>query len=704
MKNQKKTAKESVLRIILYSCLGVLALSALSLFVFYNKRSREAVQAERDAYTTEIVTQMTRNLQNIQDSYVTELTEGANVLEASKPTKLTDLSTLYPDRPNAKHYIVSSKGKIYDTANGIHVIDDTSFLPNLYESDGSRVLMSHTRLDMEDAYLLFGKKIDPVTIDGSDYYALLIGVTSEQLSENMVISLFDGVGSGYLITEEGVVFLRPNNDQFAGISYNLFTILSKGGVSDEDIAALRTNMKTGKTEANLKVNGTEWMIEIQATQFSNDYIVVAVPLSLTAGQTFLNMTLTVAFAFVFIIALAAIMIIVMFDGLLRKRDEDRKAAAVEAQTSFLAKMSHDIRTPLNAVNGMLELASDPRHSRAEVDEFVGKASESANYLLELINGMLDLQKINSGKMSVARDPFSMSSLLDAIASMYTPVLENKGLVFVITGEKDFDSDYYGDATKVKEILMNLLSNAMKFTPKGGTVSLLASRKKVDETHDSVELIVRDSGIGMSEEFQSHMFRPFEQEKSSASSTYVGTGLGLSIVKNLSELLGGGVRVESSLGKGSSFFVTLPFEKTGSIQPAVVRGNNLVPFAHQKILLAEDNPINQQIVILLLKERLSLEVVAVNNGQEAVTRYLASKPGEFSAILMDLRMPVMNGLEAAKTIRASNHPEAKNIPIIALSANTYAEDIKQSLEAGMNAHLAKPIDLNELADTLHQYIH
>jgi CheY-like chemotaxis protein/two-component sensor histidine kinase len=318
--------------------------------------------------------------------------------------------------------------------------------------------------------------------------------------------------------------------------------------------------------------------------------------------------------------------------------------------------------------------------------------------------MLDLQKINSGKMSVARDPFSMSSLLDAIASMYTPVLENKGLVFVITGEKDFDSDYYGDATKVKEILMNLLSNAMKFTPKGGTVSLLASRKKVDETHDSVELIVRDSGIGMSEEFQSHMFRPFEQEKSSASSTYVGTGLGLSIVKNLSELLGGGVRVESSLGKGSSFFVTLPFEKTGSIQPAVVRGNNLVPFAHQKILLAEDNPINQQIVILLLKERLSLEVVAVNNGQEAVTRYLASKPGEFSAILMDLRMPVMNGLEAAKTIRASNHPEAKNIPIIALSANTYAEDIKQSLEAGMNAHLAKPIDLNELADTLHQYIH
>lgn len=704
MKSQKKTAKEGVLRIILYSCLGVLALSALSLFVFYNNRSRDAVQSERDAYTSEIVTQMTRNLKNIQTSYAMELDEGAHILKASKPAQVTALASLFPDRSDAKHYLVSTDGEIIDTANGTHAIDDTSFLANIYESDGTDVLLAHTRLDMKDAYLLFGKKIETTTIEGVSYYALLIGVTSEQLSSNMVISLFNGAGSGYLITEEGVVFLRPSQDQFLGISYNFFTTLNDGGVSDEEIASLKKNMKAGQAEASLKIKGIEWMIEIQATQFANDYIVVAVPLSLTAAETYLNMTLTVVFAFVFIIALAAIMVIVMFDGLLRKREEDRKAAAIEAQTSFLAKMSHDIRTPLNAVNGMLQLASDPRHSRAEVDEFVGKASESANYLLELINGMLDLQKINSGKMDVAHDSFSMSSLLDAIASMYMPVLENKGLTFVLTGEKDFASDYYGDATKVKEILMNLLSNAMKFTPKGGTVSLIASHQKVDATHDSVELIVRDTGVGMSEEFQSHMFRPFEQEKSSASSTYVGTGLGLSIVKSLSELLGGGVRVESTLGKGSSFFVNLPFEKTGSIQPKVATGVNLVPFNHQKILLAEDNPINQQIVILLLKERLSLEVVAVNNGEEAVKRYSASTPGEFSAILMDLRMPVMNGLEAAKAIRASAHLTAKSIPIIALSANTYAEDIKQSLEAGMNAHLAKPIDLNELANTLHQYIH
>jgi CheY-like chemotaxis protein len=215
--------------------------------------------------------------------------------------------------------------------------------------------------------------------------------------------------------------------------------------------------------------------------------------------------------------------------------------------------------------------------------------------------------------------------------------------------------------------------------------------------------VRDTGIGMSEEFKSRMFTPFTQEKSSTTSTYVGTGLGLSIVKSLSELMGGSVRVESALGKGSSFFVTLPLETTGNSLPKKSSVAALVPFNHQKILLAEDNATNQQIVILLLKERLSLDVHAVNNGQEAVTAFTSSAPGTYSAILMDLRMPVMDGLEAAKTIRSSSHPDAKKIPIIALSANTYAEDIKEFLDAGMNAHLAKPINLVELANKLHEFI-
>jgi CheY-like chemotaxis protein len=257
--------------------------------------------------------------------------------------------------------------------------------------------------------------------------------------------------------------------------------------------------------------------------------------------------------------------------------------------------------------------------------------------------------------------------------------------------------------KIKEILMNLLSNAMKFTPEGGEVSLIAEKKTIDENKEEVTLSVKDTGVGMSEEFKRHMFTPFVQDKNSGISHFAGSGLGLSIVKSLSELMGGSVNVESEIDKGSTFIVTLPLEKAKKAiqnKPAEV---TIVPFNNQKILLAEDNQINQEIVILLLKERLSLDVIAVNDGQKAVEAFSSSKPGTYSAILMDLRMPVMNGFEATKAIRASSHQEAKTIPIIALSANTYAEDIKQALEAGMNAHLSKPVNLVELSEKLHEYI-
>lgn len=225
-------------------------------------------------------------------------------------------------------------------------------------------------------------------------------------------------------------------------------------------------MKDGSGTVSVTVNGANWLISYKNTEFNGDYIVVAVPLSVTAADTYRSMDLTVIFAFVFIILLSAVMSMILLYGFRRQREEDRRAAATDAQTSFLAKMSHDIRTPLNAVIGMLELAGDPGHSRRDVDGFIAKARESANYLLELINGMLDLQKISSGKMQTAHDLFSMSELLESIDSMYKPVLQEKGLDFVITGVGQFNGNYIGDGIKVKQILMNLLSNAMKFTPRG----------------------------------------------------------------------------------------------------------------------------------------------------------------------------------------------------------------------------------------------
>jgi signal transduction histidine kinase/CheY-like chemotaxis protein len=704
MKENNKTRKKSIINIFLYALFGALAVSSFSLFLFYNKSSRNAVQAEREDYTTEITNQLTRNIENLQNSYADEIRQDGRTLIALQPQKFSDFSSIYPSDNGIKHFFIASSGKIYDDSGVQHSFSDDYFKVNLAESDSEAVVLSHSLIDQKDTYLLFGEKlINEVTIEGTAYTAIALGVTFDQFKENMTIDLFNGQGAGYLITEDGAIFIRPEDENLAGGGYNLFAALEEGGVSTSIIEQLQTKMKEGQAKATLNVSGIEWMIEIKNTQFDNDYIVVAVPLTLTAAQTYLSMTLTVIFAFVFIIALGGITALFLLNGLRRKREEDKKAAAVEAQTDFLAKMSHDIRTPLNAISGMLELASDERHSREEVNGFIEKASESTNYLLELINGMLDLQKINSGKMNVAHAQFSMTVLLETIASMYKPVIEGKKLHFYLKGEDQFTSEYFGDQMKIKEILMNLLSNAMKFTPEGGEVSLIAEKKTIDENKEEVTLSVKDTGVGMSEEFKRHMFTPFVQDKNSGISHFAGSGLGLSIVKSLSELMGGSVNVESEIDKGSTFIVTLPLEKAKKAiqnKPAEV---TIVPFNNQKILLAEDNQINQEIVILLLKERLSLDVIAVNDGQKAVEAFSSSKPGTYSAILMDLRMPVMNGFEATKAIRASSHQEAKTIPIIALSANTYAEDIKQALEAGMNAHLSKPVNLVELSEKLHEYI-
>lgn len=703
-KSGKPDSKNRLLMLLTYGSLGLVAVLAFSLFLYFNKESRDAVQIERENYTSEIATQLTRNIDNLQNSYSNEIREGANIIASVQPKTLAEVAKMFPDRENAKHLLISQGRRVIGIDGAVYTIGD-EFLPTKIANAGAdEVILSNTSVNLNEDYLIFAKRITPLTIDGTAYVGMAVGVSSEQFRKNMTISLFNGVGAGYLISGDGAIFIKPDDESMVFAGYNLFSSLKAGGVSEAQIEKFKTEMTdNGESKARVTVNKIEWMIDIKSTQFSNDYLVVAVPLTLTAASTYSNMTLTVVFAFVFIVALAGIMILVIFNGSRRQREEDKKAASAAAQTNFLAKMSHDIRTPLNAVTGMLQLAGDPRHSRQEVDEYVAKATESANYLLELINGMLDLQKIGSGKMTIAHEPFSMAQLLDGIDSMYKPVVEGKGLRFVFVEEQPFPDDYYGDEIKVKQILMNLLSNAMKFTPKGGTVTLKSQRKPLDGQFEEVTLSVSDTGIGMSAEFMKHMFSPFEQEKSSTTSGYVGTGLGLNIVKSLTELMGGKVRVESALGEGSSFYVTLPFEKSPLAPSVSPQKPAIVPFNHQRVLLAEDNAINQQIAVLLLKERLQLEVDPVNNGKEAVDAFASSPAGKYVAILLDVRMPVMDGLEAARECRACAHPQAKSIPIIALSANTYEEDVRQSLQAGMNAHLAKPIDLAALAAKLHEYV-
>jgi len=691
---------------VLCAVLVVISVCALAAFLHFNSQTRKTVQAERENYVSEIAGQLTRNIENLQRAYSREVSEDAEMLLANSPKTPEELRRLYSDRENAKHFLVTAAGQVTDISGKMYTLSDEFFPTKIQNADEGKVVMTYTTVNLTTDYLLFGKRFEPVTIGGTTYVAWAVGVTSDQFRNNMTISLFSGLGAGYLISQDGSIVIKPNDSSMVFSGYNLFSALAAGGVSAGQLAQIEdkiTARESGST--TISVNGLNWLISFKSTEFDGDFIVVAVPLSLTAAETYSSMSLTVVFAFVFVAALAGVMGLILLSSFRRRREEDRRAAATDAQTSFLSKMSHDIRTPLNAVTGMLQLAGDPNHSRAEVDGFVAKASESADYLLELVNGMLDLQKISSGKMEVAREPFSMRELLGDVGSMYAPVLEGKGLKFRTAGAEDFSGGYIGDSVKIKQILVNLLSNASKFTPRGGEVSLTADRTGLDSGRDEVRITVTDTGIGMSEDFQRRLFRPFEQEKTSYTSGYVGTGLGLNIVKNLSELMGGSVSVKSAPGAGSSFTVKLPLERGGPAAETVrsAAADSPAPFARQRILLAEDNAINQQIAVLLMRERLNLEVDAVDDGQKAVEKLAGSRPGDYAAVILDVRMPVMDGLQAARAIRALDRPDAGTIPILALSANTFAEDVRQSLNAGMNAHLAKPIDIGELSAALHKYI-
>jgi len=701
----KEDGRRHSLTMIFGIILGTAAVCALVLFLFYNSRTRMAVQSERENYTSEIAGQLTRNINNLQNAYAREVREDAEAMQVFRPASLEDLKRLYSDRENARHFIISESGQIKDLSGRRYTLSDELFADKIHRAGAGEVVMSYTTVNFESDYLIFGKQIEPQTIEGTTYVAWAVGVTSDQFRKNMTVSLFKGLGAGYLIARDGTVVIKPNESSMVFAGYNLFSALSAGGVTEEQIKKIRSGMENGSGSVSVTVNGLNWLITSKSTEFDGNYIVVAVPLSLTAAETFTSMNLTVTFAAIFIIALAGIMVLILVSAFNRRREEDKRAAATDAQTNFLTKMSHDIRTPLNAVIGMLQLAGDPKHSRREIDGFIEKAQESADYLLELINGMLDLQKIGSGKMKIAEEPFSIKKLLNAIESMYKPVLEKKGLTFAVEGSGQFDCEYIGDGVKIKQIIMNLLSNAMKFTQEGGSVKLSASRTTLKGDCDEVLFVVTDTGIGMSREFQQRIFHPFEQERQSFTSGYAGTGLGLNIVKNLTELMGGSVQVKSAPGAGSTFEIKLPLErgKLSLLQDSPEPENEPVPFHDQRILLAEDNLINQQIAVMLMQERLQLKVDAVDNGKLAVEAMERSVPGSYAAVILDVRMPVMDGLQAARAIRMLPRQDAKTIPILALSANTYDEDIRQSLNAGMNAHLAKPINIAELSAVLHEYI-
>lgn len=397
----------------------------------------------------------------------------------------------------------------------------------------------------------------------------------------------------------------------------------------------------------------------------------------------------------------------------RKNTLERALALAEdankAKSDFLSAMSHDIRTPMNAIMGMTALAEAHLDDRARAADCLQKITASSRHLLSLINDILDMSKIEQSKITLNRMKMSVSEVMKQLSDIMEPQAQNAGVLFDTYTEGIEHEYFYGDSLRMNQVLLNILSNSVKFTPEGGKVQFKAEEIGINKENKKVRyrFTISDTGIGMTEEFLEHIYEPFT--RSSSAMCTEGTGLGLSITRGLVQLMNGNISVESKVGKGTIFRVELECEaavkapaESGNRERDVFFTGKEKPFEGLRFLAAEDNALNSEILCEFMKMYGALCVMK-ENGAQAVKEFEEKAPGTYDAILMDIQMPEMDGYEAARTIRALNRPDADKIPIVAMTANAFAEDVQAAIEAGMNAHIAKPVDLKVLQTVLSEVL-
>ena len=381
----------------------------------------------------------------------------------------------------------------------------------------------------------------------------------------------------------------------------------------------------------------------------------------------------------------------------------RETKANLAKREFLFNMSHDIRTPMNAIIGFTALAQTHIDDRGQVEDYLKKISVSSQHLLSLINDVLDMSRIESGKVTLEAKPVHLPELVHELRDIIQAVVSKKDLSLTLDTVGVENEDVIADPLRLEQILINVLANAVKFTPDGGQIGLwIVQKDTAPAGYADFEFHIKDNGIGMSEEFQKHIFEQFARERTSTVSKIQGTGLGMAITKSLVDMMGGRITVKSEQGKGSEFTISLRFPigeaKTGQTPPAAKAS----VFTGKKLLVVEDNELNLEIASTLLKEA-GFEVDTAENGKIAVEKVEAASAGRYDLILMDIQMPEMDGYEATRRIRALPDAKKAALPIVAMTANAFEDDRKNALHAGMNGHIAKPLDIQKLFQVLSELL-
>jgi signal transduction histidine kinase/ActR/RegA family two-component response regulator len=617
-------------------------------------------------------------------------------------------------------YIVSDDGKVYtdkfvtydpDNAGQNGRID---LLP-LFEDGEERVV---TRFDdkiwmagLSKESILYGIRLNDFVVDGTNMVAL-VGISDiSNIQSRLTINSFvkNSVSRGYsavidtngnyIVNVERTVYLNENDNFFEKIGESRKSELTSQEISD----------KMADNESFSFYCTDEEGIEriIYCMPFDEDeihwYFLSSVESTVFAEQNRVFLTMSM----VMLAAIVIVIIGVLIFAIASRNKVITANAEAKARSAFLANMSHEIRTPLNGIIGLIYLLDKDMDTDIDVDKSVikqrlSKAKSTAEYLLSLINNILDISKLQAGNVSLNNEVISPEIVTDAVWSMQKNNIENRGIKFVV--EKDIIYPWIiSDDIMLKQVLMNILSNAAKFTPSGGQITLSVTQTKEDDNRVCTVFKCADTGCGMSEDFLEHIWDSFSQERESTDESIKGTGLGMAISKLLVDAMNGEIRAESRLGEGSTFYVTLHSEIVQEAPEYVsefkeVSEKSQIENDTLKILVAEDNELNAEILSEILEcEGFNVEVA--RNGQIALDMFKKSKIGEYNLILMDLQMPVMDGCTATREIRKLDREDAEKVPIFACTANNFNEDRERADESGMNDFISKPIDVYELLKKL-----
>lgn len=675
-----------------------------------------SVEYERSVFISQIAEQMKNNVMTSRKNHLENMQNFAVILDEIQPESFEEVRSLFPayagnDAVN-RLFFLSLDCELY----GIDGVKQWTSLPYdeyFLNALSVQYTTDFIRIGMDQEFMVYSALMpEPVEIDGHEIAAILYGWDSSEYRDTLSSRLFEEKSSSLLVGRNGNIAIYPDDGDQESYGYNIFTYLTDQGMKQDSLETIRGMIRGTEDQTVLcEIEGSRWLFS--TAYYSELYsIFIMLPIQTTSAGTYQNLYGLIAGV------AASFLILFFFAGMIllslsvRQRAQQEKELQTElllktaqAKNEFLAKMSHDIRTPLNGIIGMNYIASTRvAPESTEITECLEKVDIAAKYLLGILNDILDMSKIESGEVRIAKAPFSLEALQADLQSLVLSQTEGKNIRFIMDAPEETGYDYLGDELRLKQILMNLLSNAIKFTEQG-SVTLSIQIQSFAEEKDQVLFTVRDTGKGMSKEFMDHIFLPFTQENDSIAADYGGSGLGLSIVKSFVELMGGHIEVNSEQGKGSEFTVFLLLEKIErEVQQAAIlqETENICSFAGKRVLLCEDNDLNAEIADMILKGY-GLEVERAENGITGVALFRHSAWGYYDMIFMDVRMPKMDGYEATRAIRQLERADAKQVPICALSANAFSEDIRQSMEAGMNEHLAKPLDVELLAGVLKKYL-